>query len=129
MELHDACVSMPIKRMPTRVINVSGSHTARLMNTQNLEEPWVALSYCWGPSISMTMTATVASIPSLMQGFNIADLPRTIHDAVVVTRLLGIDYLCKLFCTRLWFVRTQFKLMVADFQKGSMLCVSSKMTL
>lgn len=74
---------------------VPGSYMARVINTQDLKEPWVALSYCWSPPISMTMTATVASIPSFMQGFNIADLPRTIHDAVLVTRLLGIDYLCE----------------------------------
>jgi len=52
---------------------------------------YVALSYCWG-SLGFFKT-TRTNIDQLKRGFRLSDLPKTIQDAIYVTRQLGIPYI------------------------------------
>lgn len=51
--------------------------------------PYAALSYCWGgDQLSKTVKSNVGIVPRAMK-----DLPQTIHDAILVTRQLKLEYL------------------------------------
>ncbi|KAH7303524.1 heterokaryon incompatibility protein-domain-containing protein [Stachybotrys elegans] len=80
--------------MPTRVIDVgapNGSEEPRLYITGGSRGSYVALSYCWGNSQSLTTTKE--SIHSRIQQIPMTTLPKTLQDAVTVTRKLRIRYL------------------------------------
>ncbi|KAE8448309.1 hypothetical protein EG329_009553 [Mollisiaceae sp. DMI_Dod_QoI] len=79
--------------LPTRVIDVDSVDTdPRLVTTNEVDKgAYVALSYCWGgasPFITTTLTLKQSE-----SGVKYDDLPKTIQDAVTVTRTLGIQYL------------------------------------
>jgi hypothetical protein len=52
---------------------------------------YVALSYCWGASTSFKTTRE--NIDEHKQAFKVSDLPKTLQDAIEVTRKLGIKYI------------------------------------
>ncbi|RDW67716.1 hypothetical protein BP6252_09112 [Coleophoma cylindrospora] len=81
--------------LPTRVIDVgSGSQPPSLrlrLSSPGQRAPYLALSYCWGgPQQLTTTTTTLAANLNALPG---NQLPRTIEDAVTVTRRLGFRYL------------------------------------
>lgn len=56
-------------------------------------EPYIALSYCWG-TLGQQVLATKETVTKFMErGIQLSNLPKTIQDAVVVTRRLGIPFL------------------------------------
>lgn len=80
--------------MPKRAINVSPSSDKSivcLVETDGLRSPWVSLSYCWG--ISNTVKTIRANLQEHLEGIRLSELPKTIRDAVIVTRRLGLVYL------------------------------------
>ncbi|CAK7238658.1 MAG: hypothetical protein STHCBS139747_000076 [Sporothrix thermara] len=90
--------------MPTRVLDVtdvtvaSGGGEDRIFIVTNAPtgSPYVALSYCWGPDPSGTVTTKRANVGAHMDprhGIPLATLPQTIQDAVLVCRRLQIRYL------------------------------------
>ena len=52
---------------------------------------YVALSYCWGGDDSMRLTR--ANLDAWQQAIKIVQLPKTLRDAIISTRLLGLKYL------------------------------------
>jgi hypothetical protein len=52
---------------------------------------YVALSYCWGAD--QTIKTKLASLVSHEDGIRVETLPKTIQDAIHITRELGIDFL------------------------------------
>jgi hypothetical protein len=61
------------------------------------EEPYLALSHCWGGQVSLQLTTKTR--PSFLECIYVADLPQTFLDAVVIVARLGyrfiwIDSLC-----------------------------------
>ncbi|ORY18040.1 heterokaryon incompatibility protein-domain-containing protein [Clohesyomyces aquaticus] len=88
-------------RLPTRVLDVSviNSHGVsseldkiRLHHSSVDEtESYVALSYCWGGPQPLSLNAR--TIDDLTGGITLSCLPKTIVDAVRVTRDLGLRYL------------------------------------
>ncbi|KAK1981015.1 heterokaryon incompatibility protein [Colletotrichum cereale] len=96
----DACDSehalckQPRLRMPTRVIDVGridGSQV-RLVDTAKMRaSPYVALSYCWGKAAHLLTTEK--NFQAMITGIHVAEFPRTIQDAVEVTRRLNLRYL------------------------------------
>lgn len=57
---------------------------------------YIALSYCWGSHLwaeRSTPILTASSLETMKTAIRMTDLPQTIHDAVVITRRLGIRYL------------------------------------
>ena len=81
---------------PTRLIEVcvnSSDCELRLHLTSNvsIKEPYMTLSHCWGSSRFLRLTTSTRD--RLQKGFNLADLPPTFQDAIMVTRNLGINFL------------------------------------
>ncbi|KAK6079540.1 HET domain-containing protein [Seiridium cupressi] len=84
--------------LPPRVIEVSGDDDASLH--VKLVEPesgsharYVALSYCWGPAQYNTPTTIEANYHQHRLEIPIAKTAKTLRDAMLVTRQLGLRYL------------------------------------
>ena len=79
--------------LPTRVINVGDHSTHPFLHISGHEEigSWVALSYCWGGVSTCILTKN--RLAELQRGLLLKDCPRTIHDAILITRALGVKYL------------------------------------
>ena len=84
-------------RYPKRLIQVGavGDTHARVVETteRTVSERYLTLSYCWGDDSAGRLELTLETVHELEQGFPVQDLPRTIADAVEVTRRLGVPYL------------------------------------
>lgn len=88
--------------IPTRLLDVGDTQSTRVSLKCRFEEKsvlYVALSHRWGPP-GLKTPAEVKfhetnrdSIKTIIQGIEDTDLPKTFHDAVVVTRKLGVKYL------------------------------------
>ena len=81
---------------PTRLIDVranSSDGELRLYSTSDgaIKKPYMTLSHCWGTSQFLHLTTS--TLNRLQKGFNLAELPPTFQDAVMVTRALGINFL------------------------------------
>ncbi|RDW57116.1 hypothetical protein BP6252_13862 [Coleophoma cylindrospora] len=92
---HPKCPQRLVPRLPTRVLDVGAlgdSASTRLYVSKSDEAAeYVALSYCWGgPQL---FTTTIATIEDRICSIPGNDLPKTIRDAIFVTRSLGIRYL------------------------------------
>ncbi|KAE9367171.1 HET-domain-containing protein, partial [Stipitochalara longipes BDJ] len=75
-------------RLPTRVIDIGSSASdMKLYESKGLEAKYVALSHCWGTSPIWTTTVKNQKLPPCSQ------LPGNFQDAVIVTRMLGLQYL------------------------------------
>lgn len=85
--------------LPTRLIDVgtSSSSTVRLVITedelpQNSQPNYLILSYCWGKGNEPAKT-TRANVEQRKHAIDTTILPRTIQDAIQLTRLMGMRYL------------------------------------
>ncbi|KAI1386674.1 heterokaryon incompatibility protein-domain-containing protein [Hypoxylon trugodes] len=96
VESHNCSSSLNI-HIPTRLINVGieGDEMIRLFEPGNSQVPIksAALSYCWGGQVNTFKTTSQNVDVHYAKGFSLSLLPRTIRDAVEVTRDLGILYL------------------------------------
>jgi len=96
---HSEC-HRPDDYLPTRILDISGTGDIRLRITNPGSEPqseYVALSYCWGTT--RTLKTELGNILAHQNGIRLADLPKTIRDAVELSRTLGfrclwVDALC-----------------------------------
>ncbi|KAL9488579.1 hypothetical protein ACSS6W_000856 [Trichoderma asperelloides] len=80
---------------PTRLIDVGAAHedTVKLVDTGGLSKPeYLILSYCWGASNDKSKT-TQANIEQRKESIQVSALPKTIRDAITVTRLMGVQHL------------------------------------
>ncbi|OMP88709.1 hypothetical protein BK809_0005430 [Diplodia seriata] len=89
----DSCSQAP-GQMPARLIDVTPFHP-QLVETHQQHRKYAALSYCWGiPSASNPHLKTLAgNYQQHQNGIPIDTIPKTLHDAILVTRALGIQYL------------------------------------
>ncbi|KAH7350621.1 heterokaryon incompatibility protein-domain-containing protein [Rhexocercosporidium sp. MPI-PUGE-AT-0058] len=80
------------KPLPTRVIDVGNENTPpKLMITGGKCGDWIALSYCWGgDSVFVHNDSTVANLKA---GIPLEQYPRTLRDAIIITRALGVKYI------------------------------------
>lgn len=81
---------------PTRIIDVgvsaSETQSPRLVDgSQMTHERFAALSYCWGPERALTLRADTEAL--LRDGLAVAAFPKTLRDAILVTRGLNLRYL------------------------------------
>lgn len=91
---HAQCNSAHPKQhpLPSRVIDVgSDAKHPSLFVTLGQPGSWTALSYCWGGASDFVLTR--ARFPDLQKGFPASSAPKTIHDAIVITKALGIRYI------------------------------------
>jgi len=95
LEEHRACQQGGPFKMPTRLIDVgvSPADVMRLVETSKMQtDPYTALSYCWGPG-GNNLRTTYANYTRMLREIKDESLPRTIRDAVKVTRSLAVRYL------------------------------------
>ena len=79
--------------LPTRVIYVGSSARDPFLHESKGETgKYASLSYCWGRPPHPWIT-TPSTLDDRRQSIPLQDLPKTIRDAVVITRHLGIQWL------------------------------------
>jgi hypothetical protein len=96
-ESHPECVPFAPKRdcLPSKVVEVNGptAHDVRIVDTRKTPVTglYTALSYCWetGPAVKLLST----NLETMMDGISVSSLPKTLHDAISFTRLLGMPYI------------------------------------
>jgi hypothetical protein len=80
---------------PTRVIAVKPESLptdyVKLVQGENCNGQYAALSYCWGGERDLMLTHNTE--PLLRRGLLLSNVTGTIRDAILVTRELGIAYL------------------------------------
>ncbi len=88
---HQGCKSASASFKPTRLLYV-GDTSLRLHLTKNDAHSvkYCCLSHCWGGVTDIPQLK--ADISTLVAGIDIATLPRSFQDAVLITRQLGVDY-------------------------------------
>jgi len=81
--------------LPSRLIDLSPTNGSNLHLLETASGvpvvPYATLSYCWGGTNKFRLTSS--TLQHFKDGFALSNLPRTIQDAVLVTRNLGIQYL------------------------------------
>ncbi|TVY87104.1 hypothetical protein LAWI1_G008421 [Lachnellula willkommii] len=80
--------------VPTRLIEVGslGDTEVRLVETmRSPQDHYLALSYCWG-SVKVVKT-TLANYEAMKRGMQVSSIPKTIQDAIKITRRLKQRYL------------------------------------
>ncbi|EMD86356.1 hypothetical protein COCHEDRAFT_1147066 [Bipolaris maydis C5] len=80
--------------LPSRLIQLCDKGGLRIIQTSTIEdhEPkFSALSYVWGTNQTFILLSTTEDM--LTTGFGTEQLPKTIQDAVTVTRRIGIEYI------------------------------------
>lgn len=84
--------------LPTRLLDVGSQQQQliRLVLSENLEESvkatYATLSYCWGAT-NDTARTTKKNLNDRLEGIQVESLPRTLQDAIILTRGLDIRYL------------------------------------
>lgn len=81
--------------MPTRVIDV-GNHQQRrpprlIITTPNMEDKYLALSYCWGPATD-THTLNANTMEDMLNGMDESRLVAAHRDTLSLARSLGIKF-------------------------------------
>ena len=104
---------------PTRLLDVGGPDPGRISLVVSAAENigdgrYAALSYVWG--LHQPFTTTPATLSERLTGFPPEELPRTIRDAVQVTRDLGYRYL---WVDALCILQGRTPEAVADWQRES----------
>ncbi|KAK5736460.1 hypothetical protein LTR17_007457 [Elasticomyces elasticus] len=93
---HETCTRAGPRYTPTRLIDVGTPDTCcKLVTAKDVLGPYTALSYCWGvrPPDAVDHRTLHENIADRMSGFHDTDLPRTLRDAIDVTRKLGLQYI------------------------------------
>ncbi|KAI7774391.1 uncharacterized protein LA080_008818 [Diaporthe eres] len=101
---HETCEARPSDIRPTRFISVGKSSAeVKVVPSSNFEdgdtEPYAALSYCWGQARDQSLKSTRANKLEMEKSVPVHLLPKTIQDAIHLTRelhikLLWVDSLC-----------------------------------
>jgi hypothetical protein len=92
-ETHRECHPLtPANGGPLRLIEVgSGNGNLKLVENFRQIPKYAALSYCWGGDQDYETTST--NIESYQQQLHLSPTARTIHEAILGTRKLGLEYL------------------------------------
>lgn len=94
-DLHDSCPKQNKSRLPLRTIDVGTGPESSIslhINPKNDCAAYAAPSYCWGQSMQNAIT-TRENLEKRIHNICIKKLPRTLQDAITVTRQLGLRYL------------------------------------
>ncbi|KAL8380982.1 hypothetical protein RB595_005331 [Gaeumannomyces hyphopodioides] len=92
IEDHTECTVGHASLPPPRLIEIlADGSMARLVEAGGVEEPFCALSYCWGRAEPLRTKR--ANYEAFCQRIPIQDLPLTIQQAMEVTRRVGYRYL------------------------------------
>ncbi|KAF2872192.1 heterokaryon incompatibility protein-domain-containing protein [Massariosphaeria phaeospora] len=94
MQHKDTKCSRGDVKLPLRVVDVeydAAPSRIRLYEPNGMSGKYTALSYVWGKQNHYTTTKS--SIDNHRQGIALDELPKTLQDAVTLTRKLGVQYL------------------------------------
>lgn len=90
---HISCIQPNVLPLPKRVLFVGNLYEEPVLHeTGDIDGRYAILSYCWGDSQHLLKT-TSTSLDEHKKAIHLAQLPKTIRDAVDITRELGIDYI------------------------------------
>jgi len=97
IDFHDNCPKPHHSVLPTRVIDCSDPKKPKLFTTRGIQGAYLALSYVWGEK--QPYKTTENNLGEYSQRINLEYLPRSIQDAIWVTkscgqRFLWVDSLC-----------------------------------
>lgn len=88
---HEECRS-GTSQLPTRVIHVGSEHVEpRLYISHGEKATYLALSHVWGNFFPLLTKK--ATLSQRLSGIPTSDMPKTFQDAVILTRLLNVQYL------------------------------------
>ena len=94
-EEHESCRRTIIPEMPTRALDVGSTQSTptelKLVETNGELESYATLSYCWGAAQPAMLTTE--NYEGYLKEIEAETLPRSIQDAIRVTREIGIRYL------------------------------------
>jgi hypothetical protein len=103
---HQICTPKATSKLPIRVIDVSSRHDPFLVETKDEYGDYFALSYCWGeerrPDMMLFgpkskgrrgLSDPTPNMEAHKTRIPFSSMPKTLQDAVVVTRRLGVRYL------------------------------------
>jgi hypothetical protein len=88
---HEECKRVENDFVPPRLLRVTCAQDEVHLVSMDITKPvpYAVLSYCWGgDQLSKTVKSNVGIVPRAIK-----DLPQTIHDAILVTRQLKLEYL------------------------------------
>lgn len=95
LENHDSCKPpAEFQKSPKRLIDVGNETRDPFLvdiSPGSRQIKWLSLSYCWGEKQEVKLTKD--TMCRLRSGIPLKELDRTIQDAIVVTRALGISYI------------------------------------
>ncbi|KAH8742274.1 heterokaryon incompatibility protein-domain-containing protein, partial [Hyaloscypha finlandica] len=79
--------------LPTRVLKVGNEFESPSLyiTSEGEKGQWASLSYCWGGNSSFVLTKY--TFHDMVHGQRLEAFPKTIHDAILITRALGIAFL------------------------------------
>ncbi|RYP27194.1 hypothetical protein DL767_007787 [Monosporascus sp. MG133] len=90
-DFHKTCHAQDHTFQPVRLIVVRGRPSISKRDDAKKDVQYVALSYVWGAGQSYVLTQS--TLDEKCNGLDEARLPRTIAEAIDITRHLGYDYL------------------------------------
>lgn len=90
---HPQCEAPRIVSLPTRILDVKADSDSLIfpLESNGRQGKYATLSYCWGGP--QKTGATEGNWEELTRGILVSTLPKTIQDAVTITRKLGLQYL------------------------------------
>lgn len=90
---HNDCKVVRGTKLPSRLVDVGADDEhIRLVETKGGRGEYVALSYCWGEN-SIQLKATGPTLDKIKNNIPQKQLPKTIQDAIKLTRRLGLEYI------------------------------------
>ena len=96
LEDHVCNTSIIEKKLPTRLIHIGyGTEDVRLCLTKDLpggDVQYLTLSHCWG-KIAMPVVTTKENVDQMLKRIPVQALTKTLQDAIVITRRIGLRYL------------------------------------
>lgn len=89
---HNDCKVLQGTDFPSRLVEVGPDDDhIRLVETKGGKGEYAALSYCWGQN-SIQLKATGPTLDKMKSHIPQEQLPKTIQDAMKLTRMLGLKY-------------------------------------
>lgn len=81
--------------LPHRVLKVDSEDGKVYLyqSTRRIQQPYAALSYCWGGPLQEKTKTTMATVVRNSEGICVQALPLTVQHAITIARGLGLVYL------------------------------------
>ncbi|KAF2241001.1 HET-domain-containing protein [Trematosphaeria pertusa] len=89
---HDRCRASVSQQLPHRIVEITGSRSARLCVTKSGEHSeYACLSHCWGTT--QPLTTTTRTIKAYLKSILWNKIPKTFRHAITTAYNLGLKYI------------------------------------